>query len=91
QGYAEALMSGAQWVVGPVSKQEVVALEQRQDLAIPTLALNYGDPAADNEATTSANLYQFGLAPEDDAIQAANQAWADGHRRALVMIPEGSW
>jgi outer membrane PBP1 activator LpoA protein len=91
QGYAEALMTGAQWIVGPVSKQEVVTLAQRPELAIPTLALNYGDPSPNNEASTPANLYQFGLAPEDEAIQVAEQAWADGHRRALVMIPEGPW
>lgn len=38
-----------------------------------------------------ADLYQFGLSAEDDARQIAERAWADGHRRALVMAPQGDW
>ncbi len=98
--YAQALLAGAQWVIGPVSKQEVQALEQRAMLSLPTLALNYGDlvptdhlgeAAGLDQPQPPANLFQFGLAPEDEAIQIADRAWQDGHRRALVMVPAGSW
>lgn len=90
--YADAVMQGANWMIGPVSKQEVQNLESRTDLPLPTLALNYGDLIATPEETTlPANLYEMGLAPEDEAIQIAERAWADGHRRALVLVPEAPW
>ena len=36
-------------------------------------------------------LYQFGLAPEDEAAQAAERAIVEGWERALVLVPEGPW
>lgn len=42
-------------------------------------------------AQTATNLYQFGLSASDEAISAANQAWADGHKSALVLVPKGQW
>ena len=68
---------------------QVQALQQRETLPLPTLALNYGDRA--EAETTPANLYQYGLAAEDEAVQIAEKAWTDGLRRALVMVPKGNW
>ena len=87
--YAQAQFDGAEWLVGPVNKMQVQALQERDSLPLPTLALNYGDRAT-NE-TTPANLYQYGLAAEDEAVQIAEKAWADGKRRALVLVPQGNW
>lgn len=87
--YVQAQMDGAQWMVGPISKPQVQALQSKTSLPLPTIALNYGDRT--ESGTTPANLYQFGLAAEDEAVQIAEQAWADGHRRALVLVPQGSW
>jgi len=42
-----------------------------------------------NRSTT--NIYQFGLAPEDEARQVAERAWLDGHNQAIALIPEGAW
>lgn len=36
-------------------------------------------------------LFQFGLAIEDEAIQTARRAWLEGHRRAMVITPDASW
>src|SRR5690606_7499235 len=36
-------------------------------------------------------LYQFGLAVEDEARQAARQAFLEGHRFALVLVPSQDW
>jgi outer membrane PBP1 activator LpoA protein len=36
-------------------------------------------------------LFQFGLAPEDEAREVARRASQDGHRKAIALIPEGSW
>ncbi len=86
--YQRALMNGSQLMVGPFNKLNVQALQQRQQLPLPTLALNYGDR---DQEVVAKNLYQFGLAPEDEARQIAAQAWQDGHRRALVLTPQGDW
>lgn len=90
--YAAASLQGAEWLIGPVNKVEVQQLEARQALPMPTLALNYGDitPQAD-ALPRPANLWEFGLAPEDQGIQVAERAWADGHRQALIMAPRDEW
>ncbi|MEQ3693751.1 MAG: outer membrane PBP1 activator LpoA protein [Thalassolituus sp.] len=90
QAYAGAIQAGSQWLVGPLNKADVEELQSRPSLPLPTLALNYA--SNDNSyATSPPELFQFGLSAEDEAVQIAEQAWADGHRRALVMIPEGNW
>ncbi|KZZ43179.1 MAG: penicillin-binding protein activator [Saccharospirillaceae bacterium] len=97
--YSDAQTNGAQWLIGPFNKLSVQALQQRESLPLPTLALNYGERAqhyaneemAQTEQQPATNLYQFGLAAEDEAVQIAQQAWNDGHRRALVMMPKGDW
>jgi hypothetical protein len=39
----------------------------------------------------AAHLYQFGLAPEDEVDQVAQQAWLDGRTRAYVVAATGEW
>lgn len=85
--YAQAQADGAQWLVGPVTKPDVQTLSERDSLPLPTLALNYSDKVS----TGPKNLYQFGLAAEDEAIQIADKAWADGKRAVLALLPQGNW
>ncbi|MDA1106956.1 MAG: penicillin-binding protein activator [Proteobacteria bacterium] len=85
--YEQARREGAAFVVGPLDKGGVKALYTLGSLPVPTLALNYNE----DSAVLPANLYEFGLAPEDEASQAAERAWLDGHTRALVLTPEGEW
>lgn len=87
QLYQKAVQEGAQFVVGPLEKDGVKGLFSLGALSVPTLALNY----ADEGQPAPANLYQFGLAPEDEARQVAERAWLDGHSRALVLTPTGEW
>jgi outer membrane PBP1 activator LpoA protein len=82
--YSQAIADGAGVVVGPLLKVNVAALSQAGGLRTPVLALNYLD--AGQAATPG--LYQFGLAPEDEARAAAEDAAARGLRRALVLVPE---
>ncbi len=97
--YAQAKALGVQWVIGPVSKDKVSQLAARSDLALPTLALNYvleeNAPfvATEKQTTdkTTNNLYQFGLSAVDEAIKVAAQARLDGHKNALVLVPQGRW
>ena len=80
--YAQAVQSGADLVVGPLNKRLVNQLQDRP-LPIPTLALNYSD----SPTNTNPNLYQFGLAPEDEILQSVELAWLAGYRNAAIVSP----
>lgn len=80
--YNRALDDGADFIIGPLDKEQVTALAQVQALPVTTLTLNYSD-----ETALSDNLFQFGLAPEDEARQIARQAYAEGARLAGVLYP----
>lgn len=95
--YAEAVQSGAQFIVGPLEK-EAVARIATVPAQVPTLALNQEPPAPPPAegapAATRARdplLFTFSLAPEDEAADAARRAYADGHRHALVVTPDNEW
>lgn len=85
--YTQAVSDGASFVVGPLDKNAVSTLAQSESLSIPVLALN----VADNKDHIHNNLFQFGLTPEDEAIQIAERAMAEGFRRAIAIAPEGVW
>lgn len=89
--YSQAQLDGAQWLVGPVTKPDVQALSERDSLPLPTLALNYSDKTSDKTSAGPQNLYQFGLAAEDEAVQIADKAWGDGKRTVLALLPQGNW
>lgn len=81
--HGQALEGGATHVIGPIEKPAVDALATSGGLKVPTLALNEGTSAG----TPAANLYQFALSPETDAIEVANKAKALGFTRALMLFP----
>jgi uncharacterized protein len=81
--YNQALALGASLVIGPLDKDQATALAAVPDLPVPTLALNYIDGAA-----RSSKLFQFGLAPEDEARQVAEQAIIEGMTLAAVLYPK---
>jgi outer membrane PBP1 activator LpoA protein len=85
--YQQALDEGAVAVIGPLEKEGTALLIRRGDLPVPTLALN----RVDSDSRPPGNLFQFALAPEDEAEQVAERAWQDDHRRALMMIPDSAW
>ena len=87
QFYRQAQADGVQWVIGPLDRQQVARLADQSQLPLPTLALNY----ADSSATPPAGLFQFGLAPEDEARSAALRAWQDGHRQMAVLANRDDW
>lgn len=85
--YRQAQAAGVQLVVGPLEKNLVKQLNAKAQLPLPTLALNYSD-------TTQAGppqLFQFGLAAEDEAHEVARRARADGLHNAAAMVPKGEW
>ncbi len=85
--YSQAVEDGADFIVGPLRKKSVNQLTRNLRVPVPTLTLNYSEMP--NRSTT--NIYQFGLAPEDEARQVAERAWLDGHNQAIALIPEGAW
>jgi len=85
--YTQARTEGIQLVVGPLEKKLVKELGQMPQLPIMTLALNYDD----GNEMGPAQLFQFGLAAEDEAQSAARRAWHDGMRRAVALVPRGEW
>ena len=86
QQYQQAVAQKADIVIGPLSKKSIQVLADADDLTIPVLALNRVDATYQK-----ANLFQFGLAPEDDAIAVANYATAQGFERALVLSANNAW
>lgn len=85
--YDRAQQMNAQLIIGPLDKNQVTQLEQRQSVPLPTLALNYG--SGDNNQAQ--RLFQYGLSAEDEARQVARRAWQDGHRQMSMMVPDNAW
>ena len=83
--YNQAIDSGADLIIGPLDKNLVNQIQALPEIPVPTLALNF----TDNEEITD-NLFQFGLAPEDEISQIVNLAWESGHRNAAVLMPDTS-
>ncbi|MBC2678400.1 penicillin-binding protein activator [Pseudomonas baltica] len=85
--YRQAQAQGVQLVIGPLEKPLVKQLAARTQLPLPTLALNYSD----NNQLGPPQLFQFGLAAEDEAREVSRRARADGLHSAAAMIPKGEW
>lgn len=86
--YQQAIADGADLVIGPIDKEKVTELSLMPSLQVPVLSLNYPDAPP---ATPLKGFYQFGLAVEDEARQVARQAFLEGHRQAMVIIPSQEW
>src|SRR5471032_2089106 len=84
--YRKAQADCVQLVVGPLEKPLVKQLSTRPQLPITTLALNYSEGEQG-----PAQLFQFGLAAEDEAREVSRRARADGLHRAAIMVPKGEW
>ena len=86
QQYQKAIVLNASLVIGPLDKRAIQVLADADELTIPVLALNRLTDNVQKE-----NLYQFGLAPEDDAVSVANYATEQGFQRAVIISPESTW
>ncbi len=82
---ARAVSGGAELIIGPLDRAKVT-LVARQPLQIPVIALNR---TLDGEINP--NLYQFGLAPEDESRQVAEQVFREGRLKGLVVAPDSDW
>ena len=84
--YQQALADGADYVVGPLTKNDVAKVAAMEH-PVPTLLLNDSDIGA----SSAANTYHFGLSPSNEARQVAAKAGKKGYRHALVIAPSGTW
>jgi len=86
--YAQAVAGGADFIIGPLTKQAVAQIARNGRVTVPTLALNRSDTS---DAGGNRLLFEFALAPEDEARQVAQRAWNDGNSRAIALVPDGEW
>lgn len=91
--FAQAINDGAEFVVGPLNKESVTDLANRDTLPVPVLALNYTDEqhSGTQPAKQPDNLYQLSLSPEQEARQVAERAWLDGHTHVAIITADSSW
>jgi outer membrane PBP1 activator LpoA protein len=85
--YASAVEDGAEFVVGPLLRSHVTELANDILVPVPVLTLNY----LPDETLPPPGLFQFALAPEDEAVSAATRALQDGHRSAVALVPNSNW
>ncbi len=85
--YQAAVEAGANAVVGPVLKSSIKKILRGENLSVPLLALN----KVSVDERLPDNVYQFGLAPEDDAVNAAQYALMNDWRGALLLVPDSNW
>ena len=84
--YQEAVNNGSSFIIGPFNKSNITRLATTT-ISIPTLGLNY----VDGIQNPSGNLYQFGLSPDDEAIQLAQYATNKNQKRVAILTPDSSW
>ncbi len=82
--YNQAVSDGAQLIIGPLAKEQLQGLADTVTFDVPVLALNHIPGLQKNR------LYQFSLSPLDDTDQLTQKARADGHQKALLLMPENA-
>ncbi len=85
--YDELRKDNPDLIVGPLEKESLASVMQRDAMPVPLLALNYHDQPGEPPR----DLYQFGLSAEDEARQIARRLQQEGQEQVLVLIPEGDW
>jgi outer membrane PBP1 activator LpoA protein len=85
--YRQAIAEGAQFVVGPLTKEEVTTVMEGGAVSVPTLALNQ----VSTGTVTPPLMFQFALNPEEEARQVAQRIIADGRARGVVLVPRNDW
>ncbi|WP_445401346.1 penicillin-binding protein activator [Zobellella sp. An-6] len=80
--YQQVQQAGADFILGPLLKEEVEALTELAP-AMPVLALNV--PGQQQELP---HFYYFALSPEAEAAEASRHMWEQGHRQPLVFAPD---
>lgn len=89
EAFAAAMQGGAVSIIGPLARDEVIAVATSANASgAPTVIALNALPTGQSAPT---NLRQFALSPEDEARAVARRALAEGHRRAIALVPSGDW
>ncbi|KAE8176707.1 YraN family protein [Photobacterium carnosum] len=84
---AQLQQNGTQFVVGPLRKNIITEFQQDNTSHINMLALNMPPQISNNKP----NACYFSLSPEQEAQQAAERIYAQGHRNPAVLVPANSF
>ena len=82
-----ATQSGADIIVGPLTRQAVAAAAADRMQRPPLLALNF---LPDGEQAPPL-FFQFALSPVEEARLVARRVLSDGHRLGVAIVPAGDW
>jgi outer membrane PBP1 activator LpoA protein len=82
-----ATQEGAEFIVGPLTREEVTAAADLAAPHPPILALNF----LPNDRPGPATFYQYALSPEDESRLAARRILEDGHKHGVAIVPSGDW
>jgi len=85
--YLQALADGSDFVVGPLTREEVAALATLADGRATTLALNF----LPDGVQVPDRFFQYALSPEDEARLAARRIVADGRTSGVTLVPQSDW
>ncbi|MCJ8313632.1 MAG: penicillin-binding protein activator [Saccharospirillaceae bacterium] len=84
--YNQAVVDGAQFVIGPFLDKPVNELANYADLTVPVLFLR----STKNKPLSSEKTLQFDLSLNHEVSRVAQQAFDDGHRNAVIIYTKGS-
>lgn len=88
--WSAARASGADFIIGPLGREQVDAVLALRDGGVPLLLLNHPtDPRLLADFPGSVKV--LALTPEEEAEIAAARALVDGRRRALVLRQDSDW
>lgn len=85
--YDEASLQGADMIIGPLLKQKVNTLLAHRPLQTPLITLNYQQ----HNSAVEGEVFQFGLNPEDEAIQVARKLLDKEYDSIVVLSPDDEW
>ncbi|HEY6482847.1 MAG TPA: penicillin-binding protein activator [Steroidobacteraceae bacterium] len=87
QAITSAAQQGAAIIVGPLTREEVIAAAMLDVRRPPLLALNFLPP----ERPAPQEFYQYALSPEEEARIVARRILGDGHHHGVSLVPAGDW
>ncbi len=84
---AQARAAGCNFIVGPLTRDDVAAVADTGPQSVPVLALNF----LPTNRSAPSGMFQFALSPEEEAQLVARRLLADGHRRGIAVVPRDDW
>ncbi|CAA0083779.1 Penicillin-binding protein activator LpoA [BD1-7 clade bacterium] len=84
--YDEAIADGADLIIGPLLKNQLIKLQSLEHLPVPTIALN--DTNAEH---LPEGLLEFSLATEDEIDSLIAKAVDEDYRRVIILSEDLGW